>query len=136
VYGLAFSPDGKTLAIATHDPSVQLWDIATGTMIHGIHDPEKSSAGSVAFSPDGKILAWGAWDRITLSDPITGEQLRRFDAPMESSQGLRFTPDGKTLVSGSQTGEIRVWDVATGKPRFTLGSRMTGRSMALSRAGT
>lgn len=135
IYDLAFAPDGKTLAIATHDPSVQLWDIATGTMIHGIHDPEKNSAGAVAFSPDGKMVAWGSWDRITLSDPVTGKQLGRLAAKVQSVLGLGFTPDGKTLVSGGQNGG-GVWDVATGKVRFTLASRMVGRSMALSRDGT
>jgi WD40 repeat protein len=49
---------------------------------------------------------------------------------------LAFTPDGKTLVSGSEDAKARVWDVATGKPRFVLDSRgWIGRSMALSRDG-
>ncbi len=139
IYSLAYSPDGKTLAIATHNPGLQLWDIATGKMIRGIDspkDPRRSWAGAVAFSPDGKMVAAGSWDRITLSDPVTGKELGSFEGKMQSVNGLAFTPDGKTLVSGSQNGGIGVWDVTTGKNRFTLHSHMIGRSMALSPDGT
>ena len=33
---------------------------------------------------------------------------------------LAFSPDGTTLASGSRTGTVRMWDVATGEPLATL----------------
>jgi RNA polymerase sigma factor (sigma-70 family) len=135
VYSLAYSPDGKTLAVATHNPALQLWDIASGKMIRGIGDPEKSHAGAVAFSADGKMLAAGGWDRIVLHDPGTGKELKRLEAPMQAVNGVAFTPDGTTLVSGAQNGGIRIWDVAGGSIRFTCHPGMIGRSMALSPDG-
>src|SRR5262249_40526019 len=66
VNSLAFSPDGKTLAMGSADKLVRLWYIASGTKIHELHQIAESSSGlqdfvgsisSVAFSPDGKTLA-------------------------------------------------------------------------------
>jgi len=66
VYGVTFSPDGKTLAIGrskgdgepilTND--VRLWDIETGKLLQTLPEDHKFNS-AVAFSPDGKILARG-----------------------------------------------------------------------------
>lgn len=132
---VAFSPDGATLAIATFNPSVQLWDIATGKMVRGIDDHGKTFAGALAFSRDGRMLASGSWDRIILSDPKTGKLLGRLEAKMQSINDLAFTPDGKSLLSRSQDAVIRIWDVATGKVRSTLDRTDGWYGMALSRDG-
>jgi RNA polymerase sigma factor (sigma-70 family) len=143
IYGLAFSPDGKTLAVGTLNPSVQLWEVGTGKMLWGNRYRDSTAkerdsfVTAVAFSPDGKTLAAGRWDHITLLEAATGKDLGRLEyKTMQSCNGLTFTPDGKTLVSGSQDCKIRVWDLETKKERRTFDGRMwIGRSMALSRDG-
>ncbi len=58
---LAFSPDGKWLAVGGFDGSVQLWDTAAGkvtTTLTGHHQ----RIGSLAFAPDSRTLASGAAD--------------------------------------------------------------------------
>jgi len=138
IYSLAYSLDGKTLAVATHNPGLQLWDIASGKMIRAIDDPKnpaRSSVGAVAFSADGKMLASGSWDRIILYDPSTGKEIKHLETAMQAVHGVAFTPDGKTLVSGSTNLGIGVWDVASGKIRFRCHPGMIGRSMALSPDG-
>jgi RNA polymerase sigma factor (sigma-70 family) len=114
---IALSPDGKLLASgAWEDPTLRLWDVATGRQVRGLAHPEDVLA--VAFSPDGKELA-SAGNRtpIRFWDPATGRKLHESDP--RHGYGvteLRYLPDGKALV-GFGGMKIQLWDAATGKWR-------------------
>jgi RNA polymerase sigma factor (sigma-70 family) len=132
---IAFSPDGAVVAVATIKPIVRLYDARNGKFIRGF-DPDQRSAFSLGFSPDGTKIATGGRDRIVISDLATGNELGRCEAKMGGVLDLAFTPDGKTLVSGTEDAKARVWDVVTGKERHVLDSRgWIGRSLALSPDG-
>ena len=51
---------------------------------------------------------------------MTGEQKRTFTGHTRGIQSLVFSPDGRTLASGSWNGTIRLWEVATGEQKETL----------------
>ena len=58
---MKFSPDGKTVASASADKIVKIWDIATGKPIQTL-EGHQGEVHSVVFSPDGKTIASASWD--------------------------------------------------------------------------
>jgi hypothetical protein len=137
IFALAFSPDGKTLALGTLGPSVQPWDVATGKRTLGLEQqPRDAYVSSVAFSPDGKTLAAGRCNSIVLTEVATGREVRRLEAKMGLMTGLAYTPDGQALVSGSDDGKVRIWDLRNRQVSRTLDGGAEGRCMAQSPDGS
>ena len=77
VYSVAFSPDSKTLASASGDKTIKLWEVATGKERATLQGHTQAVL-SVAFSPDGKTLAsaggsFGKPGELKLWDVATGK---------------------------------------------------------------
>jgi WD40 repeat protein len=120
VRGLAFSPDGKTLA--TGGDNVRLWNPETGEQLAALEGHTEGFGvwgwlRAVAFSPDGKLLASaGADGTVKLWDVAARKEIRTL---MEKSNhpalAVAFSPDGKVLATGNNDAAARLWNVATGK---------------------
>jgi WD40 repeat protein len=137
--GLAFSPDGKKLAIIG-GRELGLWDPGTGEEIQKF---EGEQGTLVAFSRDGKMLASTdkRMARVKLWDPTTGNLLEQFN-PEGLVDALTFSHDGKMLAAGG-FGEtaVRIWDLPNDKqmrklkgvPRFvhSLDFAPDGKTLAL-----
>ena len=118
VRSVAFSPDGQTLASASWDNTIILWDVTTGQPIGQPLTDHRDMVQSVAFSPDGKMLASASKDNtIILWDVATGQPLGQ---PLTGHTtwvfSVAFSPDGQTLASGEEDGTIILWDIATRQP--------------------
>ncbi|KAL7932075.1 hypothetical protein V8C35DRAFT_329060 [Trichoderma chlorosporum] len=140
---MAFSPDGKSLVSASHN-SFQVWDTVTGRCRQTIsslftEDIFKRKA-IIVFSPNGKTLAVASGDEVQLRDTATWAcQLVQKGAQPLNSQStpfVAFSPDSKTLVTGSQGTTIQcwLWDAATGNTLWTLRGNEV-RSVAFSPDG-
>jgi WD40 repeat protein len=139
VWALAFSPDGRRLALGGFGPDITVCDLET----KGAEDPLKMpipQATAVAFSPDGRILAAASrqTDGILLWDLAARREWARLRGHSSPTQSLAFAPDGRSLASGGGIGDkaIIVWDPATGDRRLRLEARGFVRALAYSPDGS
>ena len=117
---IVFSPDGMTLASASGDRTIRLWDVATGTRQHTLSGHE-SWISSIAFSHNGLALASADSDgKIRLWDVTIGQYRVTLEGHSSSVRSVAFSPDGKTLASASSDRTIRLWNATTGQYRVTL----------------
>ncbi|CAN0578944.1 unnamed protein product, partial [Laminaria digitata] len=118
---VAFSHDGRYLAYGPRGSAdVLLWPQVPGLEQVRL-DLGGSRASAVAFSPDdtlvaaahykGRVRVWSMKDRIAL---WTDEQERWINT-------VRFSPDGRLLVTGGDDMTATVYDVHTGRRRLRLG---------------
>ncbi|MBY0526905.1 MAG: protein kinase [Gemmataceae bacterium] len=120
----AFSPDGRTLAVG-RDNKVVLREVTDQHPAkQRILAAEHKGAVRVAFSPDGQRLASvGMYDReIRLWNATLGTEEARLRGHAATGIVPMFLPDGKTLASVCDTGQVLLWDVTTGhRSREILG---------------
>ena len=141
VCSIAFSPDGTTLAVGTSntttsldgrtlfygegEPTLILWDVATGSVsvtIKGYHlCPE-----SLAFSSDGKLLVSGNSVEIRSWAVYEGRDLGDLRGPDWDVSSINLSPEWKIWVSGSEENDVKFWDVFSDKEPLTLKGH-TGR---------
>jgi WD40 repeat protein len=113
VTAVRFAPDSQSLATASGDRVVRLWNFAKGkrdTLTH------PGAVRDVVYSPDGKRLATAGDDRLVrLWAADTKKQIREFAGHTAEVEAVAFAPDGKRLASAGRDATVRLWDADAGK---------------------
>jgi WD40 repeat protein len=134
ITSLAFDPEGRTLtstAVAREngetDSEVKTWDVFTHNQV-GNPRTVKSAKRFPVTSPDGRVVArHGGGGTAVLAD-AEGEELFRLEADPHQLNCATFSPDGRILATGggdtrgggpspvpARNGDLRLWDVGTGR---------------------
>ncbi|MEA5625955.1 NACHT and WD40 repeat domain-containing protein [Nostoc sp. UHCC 0251] len=120
VLSVAFSPNGKLLAIGDTNGEIHLRQLADGIQVL-ICKGHSSWVISLAFSPDGKTLASSSGDyTLKLWDIDTGQCLQTLQGHEQEVWSVAFSPDGTTLASASDDQMVKLWNISTGKCLKTL----------------
>ncbi|MBI2478299.1 MAG: hypothetical protein HYV60_06550, partial [Planctomycetia bacterium] len=108
IYQVAFSADGNTLATASTDKTVKLWDWQSGKENAKLEGHE-DAVWSVAFG--GNMIATGGADRqLRLYEP-NGKLLATLPGHTDWISSVAFSPDAKTIATSSLDRSIRTWNV-------------------------
>jgi WD40 repeat protein len=128
VWRLAWSPDGRRLAVASgvhfiSRGTAKVWDVATGELVHHLRGHAEPVWG-VSFSPDGRRLATASGNRtarapqangeVKIWDMDTGLELLGLPEDRASAFDVAFSPCGRWLGAGYADGKLRVWELRPG----------------------
>lgn len=120
IHHLAFSPDGRWLAISSYNNNFAVLDVSRGfsnfyddDRLHYLHGQVVTC---LTFSPDNHFLAVGISDRIALVDLVrlnrVTEVIQIQIQPGYQTENIAFSPDGQHLAIGRLLGEIEIRSIA------------------------
>jgi eukaryotic-like serine/threonine-protein kinase len=111
---LAFSPDGRSLAVGTINRALHLWGEPNHREAATLRLPGSTAVFSASFSADGRLLAAATAESLCLWDLAGTHERLRLAGHDRGVPALAFSPDGMLLASVSKDHAVRLWDPVTG----------------------
>lgn len=108
VYGVSFSPDGQTIASASGDHTVKLWNL-DGSLRKTL-EGHRDEVRQIKFSPDGNTLASASADRTVKLWNSDGTFRQTLAGHTNTVYSIAFSPDNEIIASASIDGTIKLWD--------------------------
>src|SRR5260370_859481 len=114
VSAVAWSPDGKRIASASGDHTVQVWDAVNGSHVL-TYRGHSSDVATVAWSSDSQFIASGGLDTtVQVWQAATGNLVYTYHGHSDAVFDVAWSPDGTRIASASNDGSVQLWDAFTG----------------------
>ncbi len=119
VWDAAWSPDGRYVASAGEDKTVQVWQAATARRII-LYRGHQESVDMVVWSPDGRYIASAGGDKtVQVWEAATGKLIWSTPSRGSAANAVAWSPDGKYIASANSDGDsskntVQVWEAANG----------------------
>ena len=130
-HAVAFSFDGRFVS-SNLDSRLQIWETATGKLVHHLHNTPLPEVYALAFSPDGsRLFASLQENRDSVLrdwDVATGRESPAALGTPLTVQAIAVSADGRLIATGGQEGAVKVRDLTGGKDQ--RGSRQFGDTIA------
>jgi WD40 repeat protein len=155
IYVVAYGTSGTTLASASRDRSVKVWDLGTKKDVLTLQFPGEGKKGNerrddikaMAYQNDRVYAGGGRFDKkaktwvgeIKIWDarPGSGKEIKSLKGHSDEITSIAVDQAGKTLYSGSKDNTIIVWDIDAGKPKETIKAHTKAvMAVALSKDGS
>lgn len=136
IQSLAYSRDGKWLALAREDGRISIRTAGDGK-VHREIEAFSDVASSVTFSSDSQLVAAGSFQKVIKVWKVeSGDQVAELSGHTNWVFGIAFSLDNKRLASASYDKTVKVWDIAEAKEIATLTGHSAGvRAVAFLRDG-
>jgi WD40 repeat protein/tRNA A-37 threonylcarbamoyl transferase component Bud32 len=115
-----FSHDGRTIAVATPEHSILLWDRTSNRPVRTLKG-HTWDVSATMFSPDDQTLASSSWDTtVRLWNVETGREKGQLHGLLVAAESVVFSPDGRTLSAVASGREIHLWHLWNQQELLTL----------------
>ncbi len=145
VIAIAMNSDGRQAATAGVDNAIKIWDMSAGrASLARTFGAGAMPVSSLAYGDDGRTLAAGGSQAVNLWELTTGASLRTLELPQTAKTSIAemtegpernyFSAGGKFIAANGGAGDIKLWDVRTGREVRALplsaGQSLSGASIS------